>query len=192
MTASSPSSPVETIPASPSTTVVVNQSHHDDAATASSLTVRTSQDQEFTSDSAIRTRRPRPVRPNRPSTTRSGEPSSAAPNNAATNNLLPRLPPPLIPLPAAVTNDLVDLGDDFLGVGSSARSNLVKRDSSKKKTKEECECAICLEKEPDSALIPCGHMCMCYECAVTVQKLRSSLCPICRQPILDILRIYRT
>lgn len=105
------------------------------------------------------------------------------------------LPPPLIPLPPgsdpSVANDLVMLSDD-VPVGGASGSTRTKTDSGKSSRKrDDAECAICLEKEPDSALYPCGHMCMCYECAVSVKNQRSALCPMCRQPIVDILRIYR-
>jgi len=105
---------------------------------------------------------------------------------------LSRLPPPLIPLPpgsdSTVANDLVTLND----IGPAANSTTVSSITSNSQKRDNGECAICLENEPDSALYPCGHMCMCYDCAVSVQKQRSALCPMCRQPIVDILRIYRS
>lgn len=54
------------------------------------------------------------------------------------------------------------------------------------------ECAVCWEKVPDCALYTCGHMCMCYECAINVQKKQGALCPICRQPIKDVIRIFKS
>lgn len=54
------------------------------------------------------------------------------------------------------------------------------------------ECAICLEKVPDCALYTCGHMCMCYECAINVLKKQGALCPICRQPVRDVIRIFKS
>lgn len=90
------------------------------------------------------------------------------------NELLPGLPPPLIPVPDSY-QPLVDVEKT---VGHSAPKS--------------GECSVCMESEPNAALYPCGHMCLCYGCAVGVQKLRGALCPICRQPIVDILRIYRT
>jgi Zinc finger, C3HC4 type (RING finger) len=54
------------------------------------------------------------------------------------------------------------------------------------------ECAVCLERAPDCVLYTCGHMCMCYKCAEDVVKNRGALCPICRQPIRDIIKIYRS
>jgi len=54
------------------------------------------------------------------------------------------------------------------------------------------ECAVCLEQPPDCVLYMCGHICMCYDCAVGIRGSADASCPICRQPILDIIKIYRT
>jgi len=53
------------------------------------------------------------------------------------------------------------------------------------------ECVVCLELPPDSVLYTCGHMCMCYACARDVVQNRGALCPICRQSIRDVIKIFR-
>jgi len=111
--------------------------------------------------------------------------------------LLPGLPPPLIPVPDRY-QPLVDVvaatstNDQRPSTNPNTpthKSSIVRKPTSPLKSGE---CSVCMESEPNAALYPCGHMCMCYDCAVSVQKLRGALCPICRQPIIDILRIYRT
>ncbi|XP_076368522.1 E3 ubiquitin-protein ligase neur isoform X2 [Tachypleus tridentatus] len=55
------------------------------------------------------------------------------------------------------------------------------------------ECAICYERQTDSVLYTCGHMCMCFECAVQQWKGQGDgQCPICRAPIRDVIRIYKS
>lgn len=54
------------------------------------------------------------------------------------------------------------------------------------------ECAVCLERPPDCALYTCGHMCMCYGCAMSVMKSRGATCPICRKPVLDVIKIFKS
>ena len=54
------------------------------------------------------------------------------------------------------------------------------------------ECVVCLEHAPDSVLYTCGHMCMCYSCARDVVQNRGALCPICRQSIRDVIKIFRS
>lgn len=54
------------------------------------------------------------------------------------------------------------------------------------------ECTICLENRVDCAVYRCGHMCMCYNCAMVQWKgPNGGYCPLCRQPILDVMRVYR-
>jgi protein neuralized len=120
------------------------------------------------------------------------------------------LPPPLIPIPENLSHESITDGTTSLCeegkpqiASTSADDRIVKLSSTgyesvagsqhqQVNAPTRGECAICMECEPDCALYPCGHMCMCHSCAMNVQKQRSALCPICRQPIVDILRIYRT
>ena len=46
----------------------------------------------------------------------------------------------------------------------------------------ENECIVCLAASKDAVLIPCGHICMCFECSKQVQA-SSNACPICRAQI---------
>lgn len=50
-------------------------------------------------------------------------------------------------------------------------------------------CSICYEKQVDSLLYRCGHMCACLKCAHELQW-SSGKCPICRAPIVDVVRVY--
>ncbi|XP_050397976.2 uncharacterized protein LOC126815917 [Patella vulgata] len=52
-------------------------------------------------------------------------------------------------------------------------------------------CLICLEKFADTVLYQCGHMCMCFMCSKDLQS-RGHNCPVCRAPIKDVLRVYRS
>ena len=54
------------------------------------------------------------------------------------------------------------------------------------------ECSVCFERATDCVLYTCGHVCMCYECAVDLKDKPNPTCPICRQPIKDIIKIYRS
>lgn len=50
-------------------------------------------------------------------------------------------------------------------------------------------CIVCYERENEYAFLPCGHKCMCGPCANTTAA-KSLKCPICRQNIGKIQRIY--
>ncbi|XP_045465468.1 protein neuralized isoform X1 [Harmonia axyridis] len=54
------------------------------------------------------------------------------------------------------------------------------------------ECTICYENTIDSVLYTCGHMCMCYECALQQWKGKGGgHCPLCRASIRDVIRTYK-
>ncbi|XP_075222418.1 E3 ubiquitin-protein ligase neur isoform X3 [Lycorma delicatula] len=55
------------------------------------------------------------------------------------------------------------------------------------------ECSICYERAIDSVLYMCGHMCMCYECAVQQWRGKGGgHCPLCRAVIRDVIRTYKS
>lgn len=54
------------------------------------------------------------------------------------------------------------------------------------------ECTVCCEKPVNCVLYTCGHMCMCFDCATAVKQNKGGLCPICRQTIRDVIKIYRS
>lgn len=59
------------------------------------------------------------------------------------------------------------------------------------------ECTVCYERSVDCVLYSCGHMCLCYDCALTLYRGGRTaggqgLCPICRAPIRDVIRAYRS
>ncbi|XP_042819263.1 E3 ubiquitin-protein ligase LRSAM1 isoform X2 [Panthera tigris] len=49
------------------------------------------------------------------------------------------------------------------------------------------ECVVCLEQEAQMIFLNCGHVCCCQQCC---QPLRT--CPLCRQEIVQRLRIYHS
>ncbi|KAL5541670.1 hypothetical protein UlMin_009380 [Ulmus minor] len=70
---------------------------------------------------------------------------------------------------------------DIYGIGSSASEGIADNDSG-------MECVICMTEPKDTFVLPCRHMCMCSECAKEL-RLQSNKCPICRQPIEEIVGI---
>jgi len=76
-----------------------------------------------------------------------------------------------------------------IGPSRDVRSSDMKTESEDNSSNE---CAVCLERPPDCVLYMCGHMCMCYKCAFGIRQSGDATCPICRQPILDIIKIYRS
>ncbi len=50
-------------------------------------------------------------------------------------------------------------------------------------------CLICLEKQANYLVTPCGHQCGCLECLQVVQQ-RSGSCPVCRGKICTLQRVF--
>ena len=46
-------------------------------------------------------------------------------------------------------------------------------------------CVVCLDKEKDTILVPCGHFCVCKRCAAQL-----SSCPMCRKVISSKYKVY--
>uniref|UniRef100_A0A8W8JIX3 RING-type domain-containing protein n=3 Tax=Magallana gigas TaxID=29159 RepID=A0A8W8JIX3_MAGGI len=46
-------------------------------------------------------------------------------------------------------------------------------------------CKICMEKDASIAMLPCGHLCCCADCAPAMRK-----CPICRQFVKGTVRTW--
>lgn len=53
----------------------------------------------------------------------------------------------------------------------------------------ENKCVVCLENRPSHAYIPCGHLCICGDCALKYDNTHGS-CPLCREPSYCCSRIY--
>ncbi|CAN4111173.1 unnamed protein product [Withania somnifera] len=69
---------------------------------------------------------------------------------------------------------------EIYGISNSEETN-VNEESGK-------ECVICMTEPKDTAVLPCRHMCLCGECAKELRR-QSNKCPICRQPIEELLEI---
>ena len=55
----------------------------------------------------------------------------------------------------------------------------------------EGSCLICTEAQVDTVFYACGHMCACYLCSMNL-KQKNHNCPVCRAPIKDIIRTYKS
>lgn len=70
---------------------------------------------------------------------------------------------------------------EIFGIGSSSAEGFDDNDSGK-------ECVICMTEPKDTAVLPCRHLCMCTDCAKELKR-QSNKCPICRQPIEELIEI---
>ncbi|KAH9611333.1 hypothetical protein KSS87_005571 [Heliosperma pusillum] len=70
---------------------------------------------------------------------------------------------------------------DLYGIGNASSESFNDDEPGK-------ECVICMTEPKNTAVIPCRHLCMCSDCAKEL-RLRSNKCPICRQPITELIEI---
>jgi hypothetical protein len=50
-------------------------------------------------------------------------------------------------------------------------------------------CVVCLSEKRKFLCVPCGHLCLCNDCAELLQN--SKKCPLCRQAIHHLQRVYK-
>jgi len=51
-------------------------------------------------------------------------------------------------------------------------------------------CVICLTAPRDTAVLPCSHFCVCYDCGLSVRlNPQRAKCPLCRGDVKDLVRI---
>ena len=127
-------------------------------------------------------------------------PKPATPPQLASKHQLnkPAIPPRLIdktkapPLPTRTTPTLEQTCDTMKSQKDD--SAMTSEHSVRQDTEEESnnECCVCLENAPDCVIYTCGHMCMCYSCAIDIKNAKDAMCPLCRQEIKDVIRIFKS
>jgi hypothetical protein len=55
---------------------------------------------------------------------------------------------------------------------------------------EETMCVVCFDAPKDHIIVPCGHQCVCEACAEQLTKTRTPLCPVCREPIRETMKVF--
>ena len=55
---------------------------------------------------------------------------------------------------------------------------------------EETMCVVCFDAPKDHAIVPCGHQCVCARCAEQLTKTRTPMCPVCRGPIRETMKVF--
>jgi hypothetical protein len=38
--------------------------------------------------------------------------------------------------------------------------------------------------------VPCGHQCVCEACAEQLTNTRTPMCPVCREPIIQTMKVF--
>jgi hypothetical protein len=55
---------------------------------------------------------------------------------------------------------------------------------------EETMCVVCFDAPKDHLVLPCKHLCVCEACAQQLTKTRTPMCPVCRGPIIQTMKVF--
>ena len=87
--------------------------------------------------------------------------------------------------PQLSPHDLRDLG----GAGPSGSSAGSSGGGSAGSSRADLSlCVICMAQPRGTVLVPCGHRALCVGCSESPQRGRA--CPICRAPVLSVVRVF--
>jgi len=53
-------------------------------------------------------------------------------------------------------------------------------------TQSDTSCVVCFEEDRTHILLPCGHFCLCKECAQTLKE-----CPVCRAKVQQVHQVFK-
>lgn len=62
--------------------------------------------------------------------------------------------------------------------------------AAKGEDRKEHTCVICMDKEVSFVMVPCGHFCVCGDCAKCLKTKEVKVCPVCRHKIKIVQRVY--
>ncbi|XP_046678583.1 E3 ubiquitin ligase Rnf157-like [Homalodisca vitripennis] len=53
-------------------------------------------------------------------------------------------------------------------------------------------CAVCLSQRSTHMVAPCGHMCLCDDCANALPRYQANPhCPLCKNPTVGAFRVFK-
>jgi hypothetical protein len=76
---------------------------------------------------------------------------------------------------------------NFTEISHKMTGNLDQNLGQEPSSKEEDECKVCFVGTLDCVLVPCGHICVCFECSKNME-----MCPMCRAEVKSVLRTYKS
>ncbi|CAJ0951782.1 unnamed protein product, partial [Mesorhabditis belari] len=117
-------------------------------------------------------------------TARAPPPLAPRPPTMGQNRSAPTLPPNRPPLPPPIST--LPSIPQVTSPPSTTPSKEFPDD-----LEESEECTICMNAKINCVIYKCGHMCMCYDCAVTLKDQKGE-CPMCRKPMDDVIKCFKS
>nr|XP_034335617.1 putative inhibitor of apoptosis [Crassostrea gigas]XP_034335618.1 putative inhibitor of apoptosis [Crassostrea gigas]XP_034335619.1 putative inhibitor of apoptosis [Crassostrea gigas] len=106
-------------------------------------------------------------------------PSSAAKTSESVNNIITKSYEDIINVNKQQTNSSVSITKES---GEADTPSLIEEN---RQLKDLRMCKICMENDASIAMLPCGHLCCCTDCAPAMRK-----CPICQQFVKGTVRTW--
>ena len=76
------------------------------------------------------------------------------------------------------------------GRGRGRGSAAVAAPAAPPQEEEDRPCVVCMAVEPTNLCVPCGHQCLCAACVQIYDPVAKG-CPICREPVAQVIRVLR-
>lgn len=99
------------------------------------------------------------------------------------------MPAAIVDAPAGSTHSSSTAGSTTAGEGTSASAIVATISAALREEREARLCAVCLQAERTTVLMPCRHAVLCASCATTV-RATSGRCPLCRQGVTEVVRTF--
>jgi hypothetical protein len=56
--------------------------------------------------------------------------------------------------------------------------------------RDEHTCVVCIDAPTDHVIMPCRHVCLCSTCGPRLARTRHARCPICREPVQSLQKVF--
>ncbi|KAI9361920.1 zinc finger, C3HC4 type-domain-containing protein [Pilaira anomala] len=90
-----------------------------------------------------------------------------------------------------LVNRLVDQHKAELELNKKNEDDSNNNNNNNNNSNEDSLCRICFDNQQNCVFLDCGHMATCIECAKKLIESRNE-CPICREPILKLVHVFRS
>lgn len=76
------------------------------------------------------------------------------------------------------------------GISKAQAKRALLTEAERERHDEETYCGVCLEAPRNALVAPCGHIAMCFGCAVHIRKGKNPICPYCREKVEAVFKAF--
>ncbi|CAE8590422.1 unnamed protein product [Polarella glacialis] len=79
---------------------------------------------------------------------------------------------------------------EMFGIQDAQAQSLGSQEGTQQAAESQRNCVVCLTEPRNTALLPCSHFCVCYDCGLSIRLSPArNRCPLCRAEVKDLVRI---